>query len=275
MLEGDLTHVGTVQAWECDSNHHLNVQFFHQRFREAGEHFRMRHGLAGAAMVSAHTRFHRELYADDMARIFTLPVRGADGAIYLMHRLTVDGSTLNCCTLDRLAGEATGLTPVSLSDFPDVAPRGLALGPGAPVADMEERTEAGQALVSCITHVLPSDLDHTGAWRAERLISSFSNGGQLAWSLIGAKTDWLRERGLGRVVQEMKLDCLRSPRPGAILRQTSHAIELGNKIYRFGHQIEDALTGDCVAVGEVISILLDHDTRRAVPLPSELMIAGR
>lgn len=274
MVEGDLTHVGTVQAWECDSNQHLNVQFFHQRFREAGAYFRMRHGLSGTAMVSAHTRFHRELYADDVARIFTLPVQGPDGAMYLMHRLTVDGSALNCSTLDRLEGEAPELNPVPLSEFPEVAPRGLALGPGESVADMEKRIEAGQALVSCITQVMPSDLDHTGAWRAERLISSFSNGGQIAWSLIGADTGWLRERGLGRVVLEMKLDCLRSPQPGAVLRQTSHAIELGNKTYRFGHQIEDALTGECVAVGEVLSILLDHDTRRAVPLPEELRITG-
>ncbi|MEZ5714171.1 MAG: hypothetical protein R3D85_02720 [Paracoccaceae bacterium] len=273
-LDGDLTHVATVQSWECDSNGHLNVQFFHQRFREAGAHYRMRHGLSGTPMVSAHTRFHRELYADDMARVFTLPVRGADGAVYLMHRLTADGRSLSCSTLDRLTGDAAGLSPRPLSEFPEVAPRGLPAGPGTPLAATEPLIASGRALVSCITHVLPSDLDHTGAWRAERLLSSFSNGGQLAWSLIGAEPHWLRERGLGRVVLEMKLDCLRSPAAGAVLRQTSHALELGTKTYRFAHQIEDAISGECLAVGEVVSILLDHASRKSVAFPPDLAIAG-
>ncbi|WP_133358772.1 thioesterase family protein [Antarcticimicrobium luteum] len=270
MLDGDLTHVSTVQTWECDSNAHLNVQFFHQRFREAGYLFRQRNGLAGTAMASAHTRFYRELHVDDTATVFTLPVRDAHGAVFLMHRLTVDGDTLCCCSLDRLDGDTSRLAPLPLSDFPQVAPRGLPEGPTPPVEGTDALIAAGAAAVTCITHVLPSDMDHAGVWRAERLISSFSNGGQSAWALVGAVTPWLREHNLGRVVLEMKLDCFTPPAAGAVLRQTSHCIELGAKTYRFGHQIEDAVTGRLYAAGQVLSILMDHGSRKAVPIPPDL-----
>lgn len=270
MLDGDLTHVSTVQTWECDSNDHLNVQFFHQRFREAGYLFRQRNGLKDTPMTSAHTRFYRELHVDDTATVLTLPVQAEDGTVFLMHRLTVDGNTLCCSSLDRVSGDTSGLAPLPLVDFPQVAPRGLPLGPTPPVEGTDALISAGAAAVTCITHVLPSDMDHAGQWRAERQVSSFSNGGQSAWSLIGATTPWLRERNLGRVVLEMKLDCFTSPAPGTVLRQTSHCIELGAKTYRFGHQIEDAVSGRLYAAGQVLSILMDHGSRKAVAIPEGL-----
>lgn len=269
-LDGELTHVSTVQTWECDSNAHLNVQFFHQRFREAGHLFRLRHGLAGTAMVSAHTRFRRELHVDDTATILTLPVRDEGGQIFLLHRLTLDGETLCCTSLDRLADPAPGLEARSLSEFPDAAPRGLPGAPTVPIADTGALVASGAARITCITHVLPSDMDHAGEWRAERLVSSFSNGGQSAWQMIGATTPFLRERNLGRVVLEMTLDRFASPAPGAVLRQTSRSIAIGDKTYRFGHQIEDAVTGTLYAAGEALSILMDLGARKAVPIPQEL-----
>lgn len=273
-LDGELTHISTVQTWECDSNNHLNVQFFHKRFREAGKLFRLRNGLGDTPMISAHTRFYRELRADDTATVLTLPVRAPDGAVYLMHRLTVDGSTLCCCSLDRLRDAPPGLAARALGDFPQAAPRGLPEGPTSPIGDIEGRIAEGTAAVTCITHVLPADMDDAGAWRAERAIDSFSNGGQSAWSLVGATTPWLRARNLGRVVLEMKLDILVSPRPGAMLRQTSHCHALDAKTYRFGHQIADAVTGQVHACGQVLSVLMDLDARRAVPLPQELTMPG-
>lgn len=274
MLDGLLSHVSTVQTWECDSNNHLNIQFFHQRFREAGALFRLQHGLSDVPMASAHTRFFKELHVDDTATVVTLPVQDQDGAIYLMHRLTVDGSTLSCSTLDRVQTEATGLAARPVSEFPQAAPRGLASGPTPPIQGTNDLIDAGQGTVTCITHVLPSDMDHQGNWRAERLVSSFSNGGQSAWALVGASTAWLRERRLGRVVLEMKFDCCASPKPGAVLRQSSHCIDLGTKTYRFCHQIEDALTGELYATGHVLSVLMDLSERKVVEIPAELRVPG-
>ncbi|MDF1717147.1 MAG: thioesterase family protein [Antarcticimicrobium sp.] len=269
-LDSELTHVSTIQTWECDSNAHLNVQFFHQRFREAGHLFRLRHGLPGTSMVSAHTRFRRELHVDDTATIFTLPVQDADGQLFLLHRLTLDGETLCCTSLDRLTGTVPGLVARPLTEIPEAAPRGLPGTPTVPIADTGALVASGAARITCITHVLPADMDHAGEWRAERLVSSFSNGGQSAWQMIGATTPYLRERNLGRVVVEMTLDRFASPAPGAVLRQTSRSIEMNEKTYRFGHQIEDAVTGTLYAAGEALSILMDLGSRKAVPIPQEL-----
>lgn len=270
MIEGELTHVSTVQIWECDSNAHMNIQFFHQRFREAGVLFRLRHGLPGVSMSSAHTRFHRELHVDDTATVRSIAVRDDTGAAFVMHQMTGDGTTLSCVSLDRLSGDTAGLVTRPLSDFPQAMPRGVPPAPTVPLADSAERVRAGKARVGCITHVLPSDMDQDGQWRAERVVSSFSNGGQSAWELIGGQTPWLRDRNLGRVVLELKLDRHLSPRPGAVLQQTSHCVELTARTYRFQHQIEDALSGTIHATGQVLSILMDHDSRRMVPIPDRL-----
>jgi|TARA_B110000902_G_scaffold39586_1_gene42393 hypothetical protein len=55
----------------------------------------------------------------------------------------------------------------------------------------------------------------------------------------------------------------------------SYAIELWNKTYRFKHRIEDAIMGNCMAVGEIIYDCTRNYSHWAVPLPSELAIAGR
>jgi|TARA_B110000093_G_scaffold179408_1_gene219530 hypothetical protein len=55
----------------------------------------------------------------------------------------------------------------------------------------------------------------------------------------------------------------------------SYVIELGNKTYRFKDRMEDALMGNCMTVGEIIYDRTRNDSHWAVPLPSELAIAGR
>lgn len=267
---GELTHVAVVQTWECDSNNHLNVQFIHKRFREAGYLFRQRHGLGGIALRDAHTRFHREIQLDDTPRVFTIPVRDDVGGVFLLHRLIRGDDELLCSCLDRLATAAPGLNCARLADYQDAAPRGLVLEPATVPDNTPERGDAEGAETSCMMTILPSDLDHSGHLPAERLVSSFSNGGQVAWALIGATAPWLRQRGLGRVVLEMKFNGFHEPVAGAILHQTSRAIAIGDKTYRFGHRIEDAITKNLYATGEVLSVLMDMGTRRSIHLDEEL-----
>lgn len=262
----ELTHVSTVQTWECDSNNHLNVRFFYQRFREAGYLYRQRHGLKGLALHSAHTRFHREIRMDETVRVRTSPVRDDKGNLYLLHRL-IRGEDEVCCTcLDPLTNAPSDGDIAPLSDFLNAVPRGLSPGPSTPFGDTAELLKAGTISISCLKHLLPPDLDHTGNLLAERIIASFSDGGQVAWALIGATTDWLRPRCLGRVVLEMKYTRFTAPRAGAVLQQTSGCFALNTKTFHFGHQVEDAVTGELYAAGEVLSVLLDLETRKTVPL---------
>lgn len=278
-LEGELSHIATVQTWECDSNAHLNVQFFHQRFREAGYFFRQKHGLDGTPMATAHTRFYRELHADDTARVLTLPVYDTAGTFYLMHRLTVDGMAPACISLDRLDGDpATLSTQIKLlnaqplAHFPMAGPRGLVAGHERPPADTDQLIAAAQADVTSIAQVLQNDLDHAGIWRAERVISSFSNGGQSAWTLVGGTNERLHALNLGRVVLELKYKQMASPAAGTILRQTSYPLALNEKTYRFCHQIEDAVSGQVYALGETLSVLMDLSARKVVALPTGISL---
>ena len=77
------------------------------------------------------------------------------------------------------------------------------------------------------------------------------------------------------MLRDRKLECLRFLELGTCLRQMSYVIELGNKTYRFKDRMEDALMGNCMTVGEIIYDRARNDSHWAVPLPSELTIAGR
>ncbi|MEO9779254.1 MAG: hypothetical protein ABJH07_08160 [Sedimentitalea sp.] len=278
-IPGELTHVSTVQTWECDSNAHLNVQFYHQRFREAGHYYRRKYGLEGASMTCAHTRFYRELHADHTGRILTLPVYDIHGAYYLMHNLTVDGMTPSCISLDRLERDADEVFRQAkhkiarpLAEFSKAGPRGLGVDHRPPSTKVAAMLATASADISCMTHVLQHDLDHAGVWRAERLISSFSNGGQSAWALVGATENWLRARNLGRVVLELKYKQIASPEPDTILRQISYPFALKGKTYSFCHQIEDAVSGQVYGLGELLSALMDLTSRKVVSIPDELTL---
>lgn len=265
------THVSVVQKWECDSNDHLNIQFFHQRFREAGHHFRLLHGLRSPALRRAHTRFHRELLLDDRGHVRTLPVRDGRGAVFLLHELirSEDG-VLSSTSLEPLPDAPADLAAAPAEEFGHALPRGLPEGPAERLGDAAALVADGRALTSCVTVAEPSHLDHAGHLRAERVVGSFACGGQSSWSLIGATSEALRERGLGRVALELKLAILADPRPGTVLRQTTGCLSFGTKTLHFGHQIEDAVTGRLHATGRVIGVLLDHATRRSVTIPPEL-----
>jgi acyl-CoA thioester hydrolase len=69
------TSRGSVVAWECDENAHLNVQFYTARITEATEAVGQSLGLSlnrtksGLMTLASHSRFMRELRVGDPIRV--------------------------------------------------------------------------------------------------------------------------------------------------------------------------------------------------------------
>ena len=68
-----LTYKGAVMTWECDSNDHMNVMYYINKFENAGRNFSMNLGLyqlmskdIGLVVVEQTIKYLKEVFEDDL-----------------------------------------------------------------------------------------------------------------------------------------------------------------------------------------------------------------
>lgn len=73
-----LTYRGAVMTWECDSNGHLNVMYYINRYELAGRNLMPKMGMEkafmksnnyGIAVIEQHIRYVKEVFEDDLLYI--------------------------------------------------------------------------------------------------------------------------------------------------------------------------------------------------------------
>lgn len=282
------TQAGYVEAWECDSNAHLNVQFYWKRFEAAAAALHAMAGRAPGRLRVRHVRYHREQRLDETSAIDSGVVTEGPAAGQLLHRMTMPDGRLSATALD-LYDAADGLPGAAAladqpgaaaalddlpgraapEDLPDALPRGIPAG-AAEAIDARGLLAAGRAVVSEVSVADPMRFDAGGAFLPHQFTALFSNGAAHVWQSVGVTADWLAERRLGRVAVEQQMTLLEPVRPGAVLRQISWVSAAAGRTVRLAHQIEDLGSGAAVARGEVTALLLDLQARRTVALPEDL-----
>ena len=199
------TQVSFVNAWECDENDHLNVQFYFGRFEEADQHFRAMVGLDPAFRRSARlVRYHAELREDDLVEVesgFAVSDDGTVGLVHALRRMT-DGTL--CATaydgfdehereLYAFARRTDALTDLEPKQF---RPRGVDDRLTAPMSRAQLQ-EAG-AFVTARSVIRPQDCNHENRALDRAHIGHFSDGASILWEKIGlTKAHINREAGAG------------------------------------------------------------------------------
>ena len=68
-----LTYKGAVMTWECDSNQHMNVMYYINKFENAGRNFGLNLGLqklmskeVGSVVVEQNIKYIKEVFEDDL-----------------------------------------------------------------------------------------------------------------------------------------------------------------------------------------------------------------
>ncbi len=69
-----LTYKGAVMTWECDSNRHMNVMYYINKFEHAGRNFSMELGLyeietspeTGMVVLEQKINYLREVFEDNL-----------------------------------------------------------------------------------------------------------------------------------------------------------------------------------------------------------------
>ncbi|WP_018699980.1 thioesterase family protein [Amorphus coralli] len=268
------TQVSFVNAWECDENDHLNVQFYFGRFTEADQHVRAMLALDPAFRRSARlVRYHAELREDDLVEIESGFALGDDGDVALVHALKrmTDGKV--CATacdsfgdhareLYAFARRSDAITDVDARLY---RPRGVTGGP-APAASRTELVAAG-AFVTARAVVRPENCDHEGLALDRTHIGHFSDGASIFWEKIGLTKAFINRQGWGRVAVEMRLALHDAFVAGDLVEQFTVLLARSERTITFRHYQFEARSGRLVAIGDCVGMAMDLATRKAVRFP--------
>lgn len=273
--------VSFVNAWECDENAHLNVQFYFARFETADAHFRTLVGLPDALRPKArHVRYHAELAEGDLVRAESCIVTDgplAPGVVHILYELTAgkvaatawdsyDASAAETLTATaRAADAATEIDPRLCG------PRGLT-DPVPGAVSREALLEAG-GFVSARGVIQPADSDADGHALDRALVGHFSDGASVVWEASGVTKKVINSFGYGRVAVEMRLTRFDRFRAGDLVEQISGLVQINERTLWFRHHQFEARTGRLVTIGDAVGLAMDLTTRKAVRFPADA-IAG-
>ena len=89
-----LTYKGAVMTWECDSNRHMNVMYYINKFEHAGRNFSMELGFAdvgsesvGMVVLEQHIKYLKEVFEDDLLYIESSLLSVGNKAFTVLHQM--------------------------------------------------------------------------------------------------------------------------------------------------------------------------------------------
>lgn len=261
----------TVNTWECDENAHMNVQFYFAKFDDADRVFRSQFSLPTlirAARQTRHVRYHREAAAATMLEVRSAIVLLDGGAVAVVHTMTnepdrsVMATALDCYDTGAMEqiSNTSKLPFVEWENISDALPRGISIEPALPASDNLTKVPTYSGIVH------PKDFDAEGHLLDRAYISCFTDGAPHTWWEGGIEPQWLKENGFGRVAVEVKLTYGETPLPGSTLTMQTAFTEVRNSTFTVRHTLISE--GVVVAYGDQVSLMMDLDKRKAVPLPA-------
>lgn len=89
-----LTYKGAVMTWECDSNRHMNVMYYINKFEHAGRNFSLELGFSdigsesvGMVVLEQHIKYLKEVFEDDLLYIESSLLSVGNKAFTVLHQM--------------------------------------------------------------------------------------------------------------------------------------------------------------------------------------------
>lgn len=90
-----LTYKGAVMTWECDSNRHMNVMYYINKYENGGRNFSLELGLeelfknenVGIVVLEQTVKYCKEVMEDDLIYIETSLLNIGNKAFTLLHEM--------------------------------------------------------------------------------------------------------------------------------------------------------------------------------------------
>lgn len=267
-----VTLLTSVNTWECDENAHMNVQFYFAKFDDANRIFCSQFPLSSLTRdhrLTRHVRYHREALAAAMIEIRSALVMQEGRSAGICHLMsnaadkTLMATALDTYRPDALAQISAGpdLPAIDWSEITEIHPRGLNISP----ASRSETSEHQTPTYSGILH--PRDFAADGALLDRAYVSCFTDGAPHSWSTGGITPAFLNSNNFGRVAVELKLTYGATPKPGAVINMTTAFQNVGKTTFTVRHTLTS--DGEIIACGDLVSLMMDLELRKAVALPVE------
>jgi acyl-CoA thioester hydrolase len=286
------TFRGSVNAWECDENLHMNVRFFASRAMEGMAHLAAAIDLQRAFTEKAsatllptdmHVRFLKEARQgaalsmrggvvgidDDAMTTFQemTHASGAPAATFLIKVAHVNPRDLRPFAWPgrvRIRAQALQCAVPAHG-----APRSLDLSV-APTSPTVAQADALGAPVVGRLVVPPDHCDPFGRMRMELFLGRVSDAvpnllaewRERAAAATGART-------VGGAVLEYRICPRRWPHAGDLLEVRSGVVEVAEKTNRFVHWLLDPVSGEAWCTAEVVAVTFDLQTRKTVAIPED------
>ncbi|MEM9630297.1 MAG: thioesterase family protein [Pseudomonadota bacterium] len=268
-----------VNRWECDENDHLNVQFYFSRFEEADRQFRLLSGLTetlvGARRVR-HVRYHKELRTGDLITIQSSIAFDGPHMLTVVHEMR-DGATgaLAATALDGYEPNANSAKTLRqrFKDFQtpmikEAAPRGIQTGPAA-LRATPSGLQAKGAEICYRGTVLPRDIGVDSKADDQYALSCCTDGVPHVWQRTPMTYEYLTENGYGRVAVEMKLTWSTPLKTGDTVIVVTGFTGVNSKSFTMRHHLFESRTNRLAATLDVVALMMDLSSRKAVELPQE------
>jgi len=233
-----ITHLGAVDAWECDQMQHMNVRFYGARFSDAEAHAFARAGDPARSSVDDELQFRRELRCGAPVRIESTRI-SADCVEHVLFD----------CGSDTPAASLKSRYRRSETELPGFGGEGW--------------TACGRTVVkatACDAHGLSR----------EGVIGLVNQAG----AHLGLDRHRRRDTEGRLVTGSATVACriLRTGRAdaGALVDVHSRVGPMGRSSVRLQHRICNVTTGEGVAQVEVTVVFIDMASRRSIPLPEGL-----
>ncbi len=94
-MEPVITYRGAVMTWECDSNHHMNVMYYINKFEHAGRNFDIELGLfesndvdqKGIVVLEQQVKYINEVFEDDLLYVQSRLLAIGNKAFTVFHEM--------------------------------------------------------------------------------------------------------------------------------------------------------------------------------------------
>ncbi|HTO96183.1 MAG TPA: thioesterase family protein [Myxococcales bacterium] len=268
---------GSVNAWECDENDHLNVRYYLAKSNQGLPLLLGHLGLSPAARPRIrlqHVRFLKEARTATPLTAAAGLVEGGPSGIKLYGEVRHSQSGEPLATI-LTEVDFPGAGPVApAADAPRCtvpehgAPRGVA--PDSPVLRPDRGrlgemgfVEIGRGAIAAAECDLSGEMEpyqYVGRMSDSvvNLLAQFQTDEELSRRSLGVE---------GGALVELRIAFHAPLHAGSFFTIHSGVAELGRKTQHFVHLFFDELSGKCVATADGIAVAMDLATRRAIELP--------
>lgn len=270
----------TANSWECDENDHINVKAYAARFDIAVRSFLVEAGWQVPHRIGRLIRYHAELRGGEPVHGTTGMVALENGQVAFEHRLFATqraGTPLSATALDVLPDVSRDdLSAFNLpSPSADALPKSGKLAfidmvDGATLADL---ATTYRGVIPPTAFGAPTESANGAMLRDEHLVGMISDAATHAWALAGANDAWLRERGWGRAAVQLQLSYGARPTAGDVVVIKTGLRARSSKTISYRHHVVNAMSEELIAIADITSLMLNLETRRAMPWPAEKLSA--